>query len=121
MVMTAPATTAPINEEPLISRPSSRRSTNPASRPHGWIQPLGWLALAAAFCVYGILMFVGFTSLLGVLLVCLAMLVMLPWLGRVGAQAPTFDLAGLLRNMATKHWPLCSDGKKSLVSVFISS
>jgi hypothetical protein len=42
-------------------------------------------------------MLVGFTSLLGVLLVCLAMIVMLPWLGRVGAQASTFDLAGLLR------------------------
>ena len=58
---------------------------------------MGWLALSAAFCAYGALMFVGFTSLLGVLFLCVALIAILPWLGRVGARASTFDLAGLLR------------------------
>jgi hypothetical protein len=87
--------------EPLIPRPSSHglEGCRPgtADRHRGWLGSLSWFALAGAFATYVGLLFVGFTSALGVATVSLALVVILPWLSRVGARASTFDLGAVFR------------------------
>ena len=77
--------------EPLIPRPSTRGGRRPRPARRGWANPIGWVALAAACSAYFLLLLVGFTSLLGVLLLTVAMIALLPWLGRVGNGAVTYD------------------------------
>lgn len=100
-----------------FSRPSAGRRLRPA-RSDSWTRALGWPALAFTMALYGVLLCVGFTSGAGVLTAAAALVVLVPWLSRVGAGPGwadpatvavrssdrgnpsgrlAFDLAGLLR------------------------
>ena len=99
--MTADPALEIIGAEPLIPRPSRQgftaRPPITAIRHRSWVGFLSWFVLAGVFAIYVGLLFVGFTSLLGVATLGVALAVILPWISRVGARAVTFDLGGVLR------------------------